>query len=107
MLLRRQKMEELIPVLPFDKIIAAAVLLAVLVAGIAEVSKKFGACNAVVVGIALGSGQALSVGFWLAVGTYGWLGLYLAIVVGVASSLMAMGLWKTVQPRQPPNGQPK
>jgi len=96
-------MENLIPVLPFDKITAAAILLTVLVAGIAEVSKKFGAVDKVVVAVAIAAGQVLSLGFWLAVGFYGWLGLYLAIVVGIASSLMAMGLWKVVQPRQQPS----
>lgn len=95
-------MENIIPILPLDSIAAAAILIATLVYGIVELAKKLGATDKIVIGIAITSGQILSLGYWISLQVFTWPGLYLAVIVGLGSTLFSMGLWKTIQPRQPP-----
>lgn len=91
---------DIIPI-PLDAIAGAAALLAVLIAGITEVAKKFGATDRGVVLVAVITGQLLSIGWWLANGPLTPATLYLAVATGCAATLIAMGLWKTIQPRAP------
>lgn len=91
---------EIVPI-PFDAIAGAAALLAVLVGGITQVSKKLGACDAHVVIVAIVSSQALSVGWTVANGKATPVGLYLAVVVGIAATLIAMGYWQAQKSKTP------
>lgn len=93
-------MEEFIPMLPLDRIAAVSILIATLVYGVVELAKKLGAADKIAVGTAIAAGQAFSLGYWVSLQAYTWPGLYFAIVVGIASTLFSMGLWKTIQPRQ-------